>query len=376
MASPIQAISNSISSFSGSATVKNLSKRVSALGSTMSKGLDSEGSKLVKFIAKNEPTNHDNAFIPMATLMIGTVIVPRVITAAKRNPNDKQATDDEIKEILFRDVQTVAIVLFLLKAVTTMISAIASKAKGLPMTTVPYEKLFNNTPQGSFFEKVGANAREFVSHPFEKLKTLGKNILATVNPTGKMAAMNNAQFVAKYSGFSDLSQISKMLDSVNSNGGNKEKVFKKAMDSIISEQKPVANAVGASDLAKDTIKELEKLASEGPMGETFKTLVKSSKLTQAQEEAKRVIVDFFKSPKNAVVQDAINLNAYLNGGSLLFESAYLGFGLPALNQIRLEKKYLNKNPQATGDEFVAQNNSQALKMQEQEVKLFHNFVAK
>ena len=88
-----------------------------------------------------------------------------------------------------------------------------------------------------------------------------------------------------------------------------------------------------------------------------------------------VISDFFKNPDNAVVRSATNLNAYLNGASLAFESAYLGFGLPALNQKRLEKKYLNKNPQQA-DEFVSRNNVSTLKLKEQEVKLFHNFIAK
>lgn len=371
----IQSIASNISS---STTAKVFSQKASGfvanLGSNISKGLDEGGSKLVKFIAKNEPTNHDNSFIPMATLMVGTVIVPRVFTAAKRNPNDKQATEDEIKEILFRDVQTVVIVLFLLKAVTALVSSIASKAKGLPMTTAPYEKMFNDV-DGSLFKKLGAHAKEFVGAPLQKLKILGKNILSTIQPVGGVAAKTNAQFKSQYSGFKNLSQISSMLNGIEKEHGNKEKVFKTAMDAIIAEQEKFVKGIANTPESQKAFDILKKISSEGATSETFATLAKGENLSSAQEKAKNVIVDFFKNPDNAVVRSATNLNAYLNGASLAFESAYLGFGLPALNQKRLEKKYLNKNPQQV-DEFVSHNNVSTLKLKEQEVKLFHNFIAK
>ena len=62
-------------------------------------------------ISLSRNKGHQNALL--AGLMTATVILPRVLTAKKRNPDNKEATRDEVKEILFRDVQTVLIILFI-----------------------------------------------------------------------------------------------------------------------------------------------------------------------------------------------------------------------------------------------------------------------
>ena len=68
------------------------------------------------------------------------------------NPDNKEATKDEIAEILFRDLQTVAIMLFGLKSLNSVISALASKMTGLPMTNKPYQKFFVFVYQFSLHE--------------------------------------------------------------------------------------------------------------------------------------------------------------------------------------------------------------------------------
>ena len=107
-------INNAASSNFVKTTAKYANTASEKLGSVVSSALEKSPNKDIfsKIANTLEPTGANNAFIPMALLMVGTVIVPRVLTAAKRNPDDKEATKDEIAEILFRDVQTVVIILF------------------------------------------------------------------------------------------------------------------------------------------------------------------------------------------------------------------------------------------------------------------------
>ena len=143
----INKISNLITS---SKLAKNVSKASSNAAKKVGSGISSilekspKADTFKKVLSAIEPTGGVNAFIPMASLMVGTVVVPRVITAGKRNPDDKEATKDEITEILFRDVQTILVVLFLLKATNSIVAGKTTKISGLPMTNKPYEKIFDS----------------------------------------------------------------------------------------------------------------------------------------------------------------------------------------------------------------------------------------
>ena len=121
-------------------SVNKFGKTCTKIGSAVSEGAHADSFK--KVIKKLEPSGGNNSFFAMAGLMIFTVLIPRVRTAMKRDPDNKEATKDEIMEILFRDCQTIAIVLFALKIMNSIISGKASKIKGLPMTNKPYQKVF------------------------------------------------------------------------------------------------------------------------------------------------------------------------------------------------------------------------------------------
>ena len=76
-----------------------------------------------------------------------------------------------------------------------------------------------------------------------------------------------------------------------------------------------------------------------------------------------------------MVKDAKKLDAVLRTIALSIESLFLGFGLPALNQKRLEKKYLKENPIEI--KTPSQNttlNERHIKAQE--IKLYSNFLNK
>ena len=98
--------------------------------------------KLSSAIDKFEPNGGDNTFFGLATIMGLFVLVPRIKTALTRNPDNKEETKDEIAEILFRDIQTILIMLFGLKSLNCVIANLSTKLSGIPVVNKPYEKLF------------------------------------------------------------------------------------------------------------------------------------------------------------------------------------------------------------------------------------------
>ena len=370
---------------------KKMGKACTKIGENLSRAVEKTPDKdtfISKVLKAVEPTGSNNSFISLAALMVGTVIIPRVITAAKRNPDNKEATKDEILEILFRDCQTVLIMLFALKSMNSVVAGLATKLSGLPMTNKPYEKLFNSTLKG--FEGIKEKGREFINSPLQKLKTIGKNILNTIHPTGGVVAFNNEEFISKCSGYKSIDEIIKFMDSIPAEGGSTKKIFDKIMDSLIENQAKcidkiknqsitTANKAGIIDSLKEQInnaetikKALEEIKENGY--ETFKAAAKDNKIGKNIEG---VLTNFFENKDNALVRQAKGLTAILKTAALGIEVSYLGFGLPALNQKRLEKKYLKNNPEAKN-----KNNNQSEQtdtiikkvIRPQEIKVFHNFL--
>lgn len=369
---------------------KKLDKASNRIGGAINNALEKSPSKdsfASRLIKAYEPTGSNNSFLGMATLMISTVIIPRVLTASKRNPDDKEATKDEIKEILFRDVQTVLIILFALKSVNSLVASVASKLNGLPMTSMPHKKLFNTDAKG--LKGLKEKGKEILENPLEKGKILLSNIKNTLHPVDGIRALTNEEFIEKYSGHSSIANIKKMFNQIGEENGNPQQVFNKVMDIQIKQQEELlngskkvkglitkaaetANADGtytpemqaSIDNAKRILASLKDLKEKGLEG------LDEEKLDTA---TKNVLTNFFSDKDNRLVMGAKGLNAGLRTGALAFESLYLGFGLPALNQRRLEKKYLEKEsnfmPQTNGNNPLVNKNIKA-----QEIKIYHNFI--
>ncbi len=317
-------------------TGKKLGKTCANMGAAVSDGKHADTFK--KVLKKLEPKGGNNSFFAMAGLMIFTVLIPRVRTAMKRNPDNKEATKDEIMEILFRDCQTIAIVLFALKIMNSVIAGKASKLKGLPMTNKPYQKVFDHNEKG--IKGLIESGKEILSNPLEKAKKVGKNFLDTINPIGGVEILNNDAFISKYSGYNGVDEIQKLFTRIDSEGGNSKKIFGNVVDSlikkqegIISSQKGLKNAgiVADTTKAKEVLSKLTDLKEKGVDGLKDKAL---------DENVKAQLVDFFKNPNNDLVIETKKLASGLRTAALGIEATYLGFGLPALNQKRLEKKYL------------------------------------
>ncbi len=375
----IQKIGQNIASSNiAKSAMKSANTASEKLGGIVGNALEKSKSKDVfsKIANTLEPTGANNAFIPMATLMVATVIAPRVLTAAKRNPDDKEATKDEITEILFRDVQTVLIILFALKSINSIVAAIASKKSGLPMTNKPYQELFQNTDKG--LKGISEKAKEFINNPIDKLKKIGRNILDTLHPTDGVRALTNDEFVSKYSGYSSIEEINKMFNEISSQKGNPDKIFDKIMNILINNQQKAIGQQNEQVLARTANRnqEAQKLL-DALIDVKKKGLASLQDAKKLNEDVKNLLIDFFKNNENRLVLDAKGLNASLRTGALAFEAAYLGFGLPALNQLRLEKKYLSnekKNnastPRAQGPNTTL--NSKTVKANE--VKIFNKFI--
>ena len=374
----IQKIGQKIAS---SQVVKNAAKyannATTKLGGVIENVLEKSPKKDIysKIINTLEPTGTNNAFIPMATLMVGTVIVPRVLTAAKRNPDDKEATKDEITEILFRDVQTVLIMLFALKSINSIVAALASKSSGLPMTNKPYLEIFNNKDKG--LKGISEKANEFIHNPIDKLKKIATNILDTLHPTEGVITLTNDEFVSNYSGFGNSAQISKMFDKIKDQKGNPDKIFNKVMNILIKKQKIAisqqedltrAGFTIANNKAQSILEALIELKEKG---------LKGLKEENLNKDVENLLVHFFQKEDNRLVLDAKGLNAALRTAALAFEAIYLGFGLPALNQKRLEKKYLSneaKNTLSSAREQASATTINSKTIKANEVKIFNKFI--
>ncbi len=332
---------------------------------------------IYKFIKNIEPTGANNAFSIMTLLMTAAVIFPRVLTALKRNPDDKEATKDELKEILSRDIQTVLIVLFALKSINTMVGRAASKATGLPMTNKPYQKVFDSNLSFG-----------------DKLKAAWNNIKDTLHPTGGVYALTNDEFVSKYSGYQSVDEINKMFEELKNNGGDTKKVFNTIVDSLIKQQEEILNgnnkkgipgliqkanatATKSGKLRKSDEKQIR---NANRILESLKKLKEKDydSLNNISETTKNTFVEFFKNPDNDLVMKAKGMNAILRTGALAFEAGYLGFGLPAINQRRLEKKYL-KNKQSDNNQQNVQKPTKTTpfsgqKIKSNEAKIFQKFI--
>ncbi len=376
-----------LSNISNSAFAKTASQNASKAMTSLGRGISSICDKKDSFqkgLSAIEPTGGDNSWFLMLGLMLAVVLGPRTKTAMKRNPDNKEATRDEITEILFRDIQTIGIILLALKALNTIISAIGGKATGIPMSNKPYQQLFNSTGLKN-------RAQEFVKAPMEKLRIAAKNVWDTINPIGGKMSYTKEQSIEKYSGQNSILQIKKMFENIEHQKGKPEKVFQLVLDSLIEKQnkaisliesnaKASASALGIYDEkssnsltnAKERLQDLLNLKESGY--QSFKD--GSTALNNATEN---MLISFFKDKENPLAQKVINLNGWLKTLAYGIEIGYLGFGLPFLNQKRLEKKYLKDSPKESIPQTMPEIRNASLtniKLKEQEIKLYHNFIKK
>lgn len=335
-------------------------------------------SKLSKGISKCvdifEPNGGDNTFFGLGTIMLTAVLAPRVRTALKRNPDNKEATKDEITEIVFRDLQTIAIMLFGLKSLNSIVGNIGTKISGIPMVDVPYKKLFDENTKG-----IAKKAQDIAQHPIQKLKTLGTNVLKTLNPIGGSSALNGEKINTLYTNYSSAKDVKKFLNDIPNHGGDKEKVFAKIKNSIIDKLNLKIDFIKSTSqynvktgkLPATVQKNIDSIVETKKYFENLNLNEFLSNNFTMQKGHEQELIDFFANKNNALAKTANRVNDWLRTLALGIEVAYLGFGLPALNQKRLEKKYL-KNPKPNCQDSFNPITDRHIKAQE--IKLYSQFI--
>ena len=125
-----------------------------------------------------------------------------------------------------------------------------------------------------------------------------------------------------------------------------------------------------------TYMQVEKMANKAARMLKEKGL-KGLKEENLNKDVENLLVHFFQKEDNRLVLDAKGLNAALRTAALAFEATYLGFGLPALNQKRLEKKYLTneaKNTLSSAREQASATTINSKTIKANEVKIFNKFI--
>lgn len=332
-------------------------------------------SKTVKKIINNiEPNGGDNTFYGLTGIMLGAVLLPRIITAAKRNPDNKEATKDEIKEILFRDVQTILIMLFGLKVLNAGVGNISTKITGIPMVEEPLNKVFNSSSKG--LKAIKENTCEFVKHPIEKGKIILKNIGKIIHPTGGSILSTGNQINSRFTNYKNYAEIKTFLKSVPEYGGDSEKVFKKIIQSLIENQDKAIAKAKEEALCKG---EKADILKQTKIKETLQQMLRKDGFTNFTEgetldaNIENLMKSFFDDKNNNLARSARNVKDWLRMLALGIEVLYLGFGLPALNQMRLKKKYLGEKPIGTTTNGVF-NPINDKHVKAQEIKLYSQFI--
>lgn len=336
---------------------------------------DSKLSKgLSKCVDAFEPNGGDNTFFGLATIMFAAVLAPRINSALKRNPDNKEATKDEITEIVFRDLQTIAIMLFGLKSLNSIVGNIGTRLSGIPMVDVPYKKLFS---EGA--KEISKKAQEFAQHPVEKLKILGSNVLKTLNPIGGSSSLTGEKIKTMYANYASADDVKKFLNDIPNHGGDKEKVFSKIKNSIMKNFDTKIDAIKSmaqydikTGKLSDTVQ--KNIDSALQAKKYFENLKLDDFLSDnfiMEKGYEKELVNFFADKNNALAKSANRVSDWLRTLALGIEVAYLGFGLPALNQKRLEKKYL-KNP--AQNQQVSFNPITDRHIKAQEIKLYSQFI--
>ncbi len=343
-----------------------ISKAATNLGDKLN-GNSKIAKNISKAISYFEPNGGDNSFMGLVTIMSCFVVVPRVLSALKRNPGNKEATRDEVKEILFRDLQTIAIILFGLKSMQAVASSIVTKITKIPMVENPYKNVF-----GKGSETISQRARNFCS-----------NISSTLSPFAKgTKAMSSETVQNKYMNLNSREEIIKLLDSVESQGGKKEAVFEKIrksalkhIDSIIKTKQKSGQYSGGKLSTQAEIDELMQKRKFFAEDLKLQDFMDQSNYTEgiSSDCMSEMVRAMQNEDTNALAKSVNGLNSYLKTAALGIEVGYLGFGLPFLNKKRLEKKYLSEKPLGTqvGDTFSPINDRH---IKAQEIKLYSNFI--
>ena len=257
----------------------------------------SMASKLNKFTEGRGMNPGRGAFL---ALIFACTLIPRFLKARDA---------DERSEILRRDVTTILTISFAMKAIKAGLSDLMAKKKGLPMT-------FTNIPENA---------------PWYK-KALGY-----FQQKGR-TAFSADDITANYANIDGKDTLTRMLGFVDDNKGNVGKVltFDRAKPgSLFSKQR----ADGALTLAAKKL-----LGEDFDFTKPGKEIIAAIQAKDASNSAFAEISNVLKDAEtNPVSQFAKGIGSKFETVAFIAVIAFLGFGLPKLNEKMTKNKYFSKD---------------------------------
>ncbi len=220
-------------------------------------------------------------------------------------PRFMQARDaDERSEILRRDVTSILTITFAMKAIKAGLSALMAKKSGLPLT-------FTNIPE---------DASKF------------KKALGYFQQKGT-TAFSAEDITANYANIDGKETLTRFLDFVDNNKGNVGKVL------TFDKGKGANGADGALAAAAKKL-----LGGDFDFTKSGKEIIAAIQGKDASNSAFTEIADILKDTNtNPISKFAKGINAKFETAALIAVVAFLGFGLPKLNEKMTKDKYLGSD---------------------------------
>lgn len=317
-------------SFSGG----GISKLMSDLGEKVA---PDTGSKLSK-LASNVESDWINVARPIFYVLITCfTLIPRVIESTKRDIESSKKNGgpvqwDETINNLRRDVTTILTILFAMKGLGAVMAHRASKSSGIVLTN----KILPD--DAKFFDKF-------------------KNFLS---PDHGVQVLSKKQNTAQMSSFANMDELMRFFRDTEDKQGNLHKLLHidaKAKDGEAPAFYNAAKKVFGDIIEKEDLKadDLEKVLSES-----------EGKIDE--NDINELLGILNDTKKNPLLKFGNKINAIFETVSLAIVTAFLGFGLPKLNELLIKRKYLKdgntlKNPDMQIPDYSILNNLKPVEKQ-------------
>ena len=286
-----------------------ISKMMADLGKQVSPDATGKLSKA----AANLESDWINVARPMFyTLITCFTLIPRVIESTKRDIESSKKSGgpiqwDETANNLRRDVTTILTILFAMKGLGAVMAHKASKSSGIVLTN----KILPDN--ANFMQKF-------------------KNFLS---PDHGVQVLSKKQNTAQMSSFANMDELMRFFKDTQEKQGNLYKLLhidakpQKGSEPLLynAAKKVFGDVIEKKDLKAD---DLAKVLADS-----------SDKIDKnALDELLNVLND---TKKNPLLKFGNKINAIFETVSLAIVTAFLGFGLPKINELIIKRKYLKDN---------------------------------
>lgn len=286
-----------------------ISKMMADLGKQVSPDATGKLSKA----AANLESDWINVARPMFYILITCfTLIPRVIESTKRDIESSKKSGgpiqwDETANNLRRDVTTILTILFAMKGLGAVMAHKASKGSGIVLTN----KILPDN--ANFMQKF-------------------KNFLS---PDHGVQVLSKKQNTAQMSSFANMDELMRFFKDTQEKQGNLYKLLhidakpQKGSEPLLynAAKKVFGDVIEKKDLSVD---DLAKVLADS-----------SDKIDKnALDELLNVLND---TKKNPLLKFGNKINAIFETVSLAIVTAFLGFGLPKINELIIKRKYLKDN---------------------------------